>query len=74
MKINVTEGTVPKTSSGYSYTAQGVGYGVVDSSREGAPLKNGDDLVTPTFTVSGVPITNPFDPERLDAVKAAYPA
>ncbi len=74
VNVHVTEGTVPKTSSGYSYTAQSIGYGVVDSSREGADLKNGDDLVTPAFTVSGVPITNPFDPDRLDAVKAAYPA
>jgi hypothetical protein len=74
VKVHVTEGTVPKTSSGYSYTAQGIGYGVVDSSREGASLMNGSEPVTPSFTVSGVPITNPFDPARLDAVKAAYPA
>ena len=74
VKVHVTEGTVPKTSSGYSYTAQSIGYGVVDSAREGASLMNGSEPVTPSFTVSGVPITNPFDPERLDAVKAAYPA
>ena len=72
--VNVTEGTVPKTSSGYSYTAQSIGYGVVDSAREGASLMNGSEPVTPSFTVSGVPITNPFDPDRLDSVKAAYPA
>ena len=70
---NVSEGTEPKTSSGYSYTAQAIGFGVVDSSREAKSLLVADgEPVEIQFTVGGVPITNPFDPDRLALVKSQY--
>jgi len=67
VKYTVTEGTDKKDKDPhtYSYYAQGIGYGVVDYSREAALLMNGTTPVTPSFTVAGEPIINPFDPERL---------
>lgn len=70
---NVSEGTDTKTSSGYSYVAQAIGYGVVDSTREAKSLLDaeGNPAEIP-FTVGGVSITNPFDPDRLADVKSKY--
>ncbi|AMK13852.1 cell surface protein [methanogenic archaeon mixed culture ISO4-G1] len=62
--LHVTEGTDVKNGATYSHHAQGVGYGVVDYNREAASLMDGGVMVTPAFTVSGTPITNPFDPAR----------
>ena len=70
----VSEGTVPKSGSTYSHTSQGIGYGVVDSSREAKSLLDAEgNPVTVPFTVGGVPITNPFDPDRLAEVNEKYP-
>ena len=65
--VHVSEGTDVKTGATYSHHAQGIGYGVVDYSREAASLMDGSSMVTPSFTVNGVPITNPFDPTRWEA-------
>ena len=73
VKYTVTEGTVKKDGQTYSYVAQGIGYGVVDYSREAASLMNGTTPVITSFTVAGEPIINPFDPERLEEVKEKYP-
>ena len=70
--LHVEEGTTPKTGDTYSYTAQSVGYGVVDYSREASSLMNAGTPVTPSFTVGGTAITNPFDPDRLAYVKSLY--
>ncbi len=72
----VTEGTDTKDNDNhtYSYVAQGVGYGVVDYSREAASLMSGTTPVITSFTIAGNPLINPFDPNRLAGVKEKYPA
>ena len=65
--FHVSEGTDVKDGATYSHNAQGVGYGVVDYSREAASLMDGSEMVTPSFTVNGTPIINPFDPTRWSA-------
>lgn len=70
--LDVKGSTVYKSGGTYSLMAQDIGYGVVDYSREAAALMDGSTPVSPTFSVGGQIITNPFDPDRLSYIQANH--
>ena len=57
----------------YSWIAQDIGFGLVDSAKEAKYMvENG--IIEMSFKVGGTSIENPYDPDRLEHVKAEYPA
>jgi len=57
----------------YSWIAQDIGFGLVDSAKEAKYMVE-DGIIEMSFKVGGTSIENPYDPDRLERVKAEYPA
>lgn len=68
---HVSEGTVSYYK--YSWIAQDIGFGLVDSAKEAKYMVDGG-YAQIDFTVGNSYIDNPYDPERMERVKSEYPA
>lgn len=68
---HVSEGT--KSYYKYSWIAQDIGFGLVDSAKEAKYMVDGG-YAQIDFTVGNTNIENPYDPGRMERVMSEYPA